>query len=288
MTRKAPGVSFEVFPAATPKAEAALDAALRQLGRLRPGYLSVTYGADGSGQDRSLRLVERLAGKKEFRIAAHLTCVGATRDEVDAIARRWWDLGVRRIVALRGDVPGGGKWRPHENGYDRAADLVSGLVRIADFNIAVAAYPETHPDSPSPQADIDNLKRKQDAGAAVAITQYCFDNEPILRLRERAVAAGVTIPIVPGVLPVTNFAKVVSFSRKCGASVPSWLASEFDGLDDDPETRAMVAASVAVEQCKALRTEGFDRFHFYTLNRAAVTYAICRRLGIHPGVAEAA
>lgn len=288
MTAKTPAVSFEVFPAATPAAERALDDALKQLGKLRPGYLSVTYGADGSGQDRSLRLVERLSGKKELRIAAHLTCVGADREQVDAVARRWWEIGVRRIVALRGDVPGGGAWRPHPNGYARAAELVAGLTRIAPFNIAVAAYPEVHPDSPSPEADIDNLKRKQDAGAAVAITQYCFDNEPILRLRDRASAAGVTIPIVPGVLPVTNFAKVVSFSRKCGASVPAWLAEEFEGLDEDPETRAMVAASVAVEQCKALKAEGFDRFHFYTLNRAAVTYAICRRLGIHPGVAEAA
>lgn len=288
MTGKAPAVSFEIFPAATPKGETALDAALKQLGKLRPGYLSVTYGADGSGQDRSLRLIERLAGKKEFRIAAHLTCAGATRDEVDAVARRWWELGVRRIVALRGDVPGGGAWRPHEGGYDRAADLVAGLARIGGFNIAVAAYPEVHPDSPSPEADIDNLKRKQDAGAAVAITQYCFENDPILRLRDRAAAAGVTIPIVPGILPVTNFARVVGFSEKCGASVPDWLAGEFEGLDEDPETRAMVAASVAVEQCKVLRAEGFDRFHFYTLNRAAVTYAICRRLGVNPGVAEAA
>lgn len=288
MTEKRPAVSFEVFPARTPKGEAALDRALQQLSRLRPGYLSVTYGADGSGQERSVHLIERLAGKKEFRIAAHLTCVGATRAQIDELARRWSELGVRRVVALRGDVPGGGPWLPQADGYQNAADLVAGLRRVADFNIAVAGYPEVHPDSPSVEADIDNLKRKQDAGASVIITQYCFDNEPFLRFRERAVAAGITIPIVPGVLPVTNFAKVVEFSRKCGATVPAWLAEQFDGLDDDPETRAMVAASVAVDQCKALRAEGFDRFHFYTLNRAAVTYAICRRLGIHPGVAEAA
>lgn len=285
---RTPTVSFEIFPAATEAADQSLERAMGQLSTLNPDCITVTYGADGSGQQRSVQLVERLLMRDRPPVAAHLTCVGATRDEFDALARRWWGLGLRRIVALRGDVPGGGPWQPCADGYQRAADLVAGLKRVADFDIAVAAYPETHPAAASPDADIDNLKAKQDAGASTAITQYCFDVEPILRLRDRAVKAGIQIPVVPGILPVTNFARVVTFSKRCGASVPDWLAAQFDGLDDDPETRSMVAASVATEQCQRLLAEGFDRFHFYTLNRGRLTYAICRRLGLQPGVERAA
>lgn len=282
-----PTISFEIFPPKTPRADRSLDSTLEQLGSIRPAFWSVTYGADGSGQERTLRLVEQLISRN-MPLAAHLTCVGATREEVDALARTWRDLGIRRIVALRGDMPGGGKWQPHDGGYQRAAELVAGLRRIAEFDIAVAAYPEAHPDSPSPRADLDNLKAKQDAGACTAITQYCFDTEEILRFRDRAAAAGITIPIVPGIMPIANFASIVNFSTRCGASIPEWLADQFEGLEDDPQTTAMVAASVASEQCRTLINEGFDSFHFYTLNKAPLSYAVCRYLGINPSVAKAA
>lgn len=283
----APRISFEIFPAKTPQGDAALDSALDQLMPLRPEFLSVTYGADGSGQQRTVGLVERL-DKAGMPLAAHLTCVGATRGEVDSLARIWRDMGLRRIVALRGDVPGGGKWQPLEDGYTCAADLVAGLSSIADFDIAVAAYPESHPDSPSQKADIDNLKRKQDAGAATAITQYCFDTGTILRFRDRAAAAGVTMEIVPGIMPIADFARTAAFSRRCGTGIPDWLAGQFDGLEDDPDTSALVAASIAAEQCRTLIIEGFGQFHFYTLNRAPLSYAVCRRLGVHPAISEAA
>jgi methylenetetrahydrofolate reductase (NADPH) len=282
-----PTVSFEIFPPRTPRGGAALDTALERLSTLRPAFWSVTYGADGSGQERTLRLVEKLIARG-MPLAAHLTCVGAVREEVDALARTWRDMGIRRIVALRGDVPGGGKWRPCEGGYARASDLVSGLGRVADFDIAVAAYPEAHPDSPSPQTDLDNLKAKQDAGAGTAITQYCFDTEVILRFRDRAAAAGITMPIVPGIMPIANFSSIVNFSARCGAGIPDWLAGRFEGLDDDRETAAMVAASVASEQCRTLIDEGFGGFHFYTLNKAPLSHAVCRHLGINPPIAEAA
>ncbi len=283
----APKISFEIFPPKTPQGDAALDATLGQLAPLRPEYLSVTYGADGSGQERTVRLVERL-NNAELPLAAHLTCVGATRDAVDNLAAVWRDMGIRRIVALRGDVPGGGPWRPLANGYQRAADLVAGLRRTADFEIAVAAYPECHPDSPSPEADIDNLRAKQDAGATTAITQYCFETETILRFRDRATAAGVRMEIVPGILPIVDFKRMMDFSRRCGAGVPDWLITEFEGLEDDAETSAMVAASVAVDQCRTLSAEGFRQFHFYTMNKAPLSYAVCRRLGVHPAISEAA
>ena len=282
-----PKISFEIFPPKTPQGDAALDATLDQLLPLQPEFLSVTYGADGSGQDRTLRLVRRLDAAG-MPLAAHLTCVGATRGEVDSLARVWRDMGLRRIVALRGDVPGGGPWQPHEDGYACAADLVAGLGRIADFDIAVAAYPESHPDSPTPDADLENLKRKQDAGAGTAITQYCFDTDTILRFRDRAAAAGITMEIVPGIMPIADFGRAAEFSRRCGAGIPDWLPAQFQGLEDDPETSAMVAASIASEQCNALIAEGFGQFHFYTLNRAPLSYAVCRRLGVHPAISEAA
>lgn len=282
-----PKISFEIFPPKTPRGDAALDAALEQLMPLQPEYLSVTYGADGSGQDRTLRLVRRL-DEAGMPLAAHLTCVGARREEVDSLARVWRDMGLRRIVALRGDVPGGGPWRPHEGGYACAAELVAGLSRIADFDIAVAAYPESHPDSPTPAADLDNLKQKQDAGAHTAITQYCFDTDAILRFRDRAAAAGITLEIAPGIMPIADFARIVDFSRRCGAGIPDWLPAQFQGLENDPQTSAMVAASIAAEQCGVLIREGFGHFHFYTLNRAPLSYAVCRRLGVHPAIPEAA
>ncbi|MDH3230367.1 MAG: methylenetetrahydrofolate reductase [Alphaproteobacteria bacterium] len=282
-----PKISFEIFPPKTPQGNVALDAALDQLAPLRPEYLSVTYGADGSGQERTVRLVERLIDAG-LPLAAHLTCVGATRDEVDGLARIWRDMGLRRIVALRGDVPGGGPWRPEDSGYACAAELVAGLSRIADFEISVAAYPESHPDSPSPEADIENLRAKQDAGAGTAITQYCFETETILRFRDRAAAAGVTMEIVPGILPIVDFARTVEFSRRCGAGIPGWLVEQFEGLEDDAETSAMVAASMAVEQCHTLIAEGFGQFHFYTMNKAPQSYAVCRRLGVRPEISKAA
>lgn len=284
---KPPTVSFEIFPPNTPKGDAALESVLEQLSTLRPEFWSVTYGADGSGQERTLHLVEKLIARG-LPLAAHLTCVGASRDAVDALARTWRDLGIHRIVALRGDVPGGAKWQPFEGGYKRASELVAGLRRIADFDISVAAYPEAHPDSPSPQADLENLKAKQDAGASTAITQYCFDTEAILRFRDRAAAAGIVLPIVPGIMPIPNFSRVAKFSARCGAGIPDWLADRFDGLDDGCDTAAMVAASVASEQCRTLIDQGFESFHFYTLNKAPLSHAVCRYLGIHPPVAEAA
>lgn len=285
--RSVPKISFEIFPPKTPKGSAALDATLEQLAPLRPEYVSVTYGAAGSGQARTVRLVERLM-EGGLPLAAHLTCVGAMREDVDRLAGIWRDMGIGRIVALRGDVPGGGPWVPHEDGYSCAADLVNGLRRIGDFDIAVACYPECHPDSPSPEADIENLKAKQEAGATTAITQYCFETETILRFRDRATAAGVTMDIVPGVLPIVDFNKTVDFSRKCGASIPDWLGRQFEGHEDDAETSAMVGVSVAVDQCRVLLREGFRQFHFYTMNKAPLSYAVCRRLGVHPAISEAA
>jgi methylenetetrahydrofolate reductase (NADPH) len=212
--------------------------------------------------------------------AAHLTCVGATREEVDAVAAAYHEAGVRHIVALRGDMPGGVPYAPHHGGYGFAADLVAGLKRVADFEITVAAYPETHPAASSPEADLDNLKRKLDAGATRAITQYFFEPETYLRFLDRCLAAGITAPIVPGIMPVSNFAQAVKFSAMCGASVPAWLGHLFEGLDEDPETRRMVAAVVAAEQVRLLQANGIDEFHFYTLNRPDLVYAIAHILGV--------
>ena len=283
-----PAVSIEVYPAATPQGARRLDEVLGQLALLRPDFVSVTYGADGGGQDRSLRLIDRLAARTDYPLTAHLTCVGATREDVDRVARNWRDAGITRLAALRGDMPGGGPWQPCPGGYASAAELVAGLRRIADFDIAVAAYPEIHPDSLDARADTDNLKRKVDAGANLILTQFCFETDAFARLRDRAAAAGIGAPIVPGIMPITVFKRVAGFARRCGASVPDWLAAQFDGLDDDPKTSEMVAASIAAEQCQRLMREGFDRFHFFTLNKAHMTMAVCRRLGIRPGLEEAA
>lgn len=284
-----PTVSFEFFPPQDEKSEARLWQTIEVLSPLAPSFYSVTYGAGGSTRARTDRIVRRIHAETTVPPAAHLTCVGASRDDVDTLARSWWDSGIRQIVALRGDPPKGqGSYNPHPDGYENAAALVKGLRDIADFDISVAAYPECHPDSPSVDADIDNLKRKIDNGASRAITQYFFDNDHFLRFRDRVAAAGISVPLVPGILPVTNFARVVQFSEQCGTSVPQSLAEMFEGLDRDPETRNLIAATVAVEQCEGLQREGVAHFHFYTLNRAALTKAICWRLGVRPCAEQAA
>lgn len=279
----APKLSFEFFPPKTDALETQLWACVRRLEPLGPRFVSVTYGAGGSTQERTHATVVRILRETTLVPAAHLTCVAATRAQVDEVARMYFEAGVRHIVALRGDPPAGStSYAPHPGGYPYAADLVAGLKRIADFEISVAAYPETHPAAASPLADLDNLKRKIDAGAARAITQYFFDTETYLRFLDLALAAGIRVPIVPGILPVTNFAQVKKFSAMCGASVPAWLARMFDGLDDDPETRRMVAATVAAEQVRLLQANGIDEFHFYTLNRPDLVFAIAHILGVRP------
>lgn len=285
MTSAPPTVSFEFFPPKTEKMEQSLWQAVQRLAPLKPAFVSVTYGAGGSTRERTHATVRRIQNETGIPAAAHLTCVGASRDEIDAVARHYWEAGIRHIVALRGDPPeadGGvaGQYIPHPQGYAYAADLVAGLKRVADFEISVAAYPETHPEAVSPQADLDNLKRKIDAGATRAISQFFFDNDAFLRFRDACAAAGIHAPIVPGILPITNFARAVEFAGRCGAAVPAELADAFDGLDRDPETRQLIAAHVAVEQCRALLAEGVDEFHFYTLNRADLTVAICHLLGV--------
>lgn len=274
-------VSFEFFPPKTEKMQDALWECVTRLAPLAPSFVSVTYGAGGSTRERTHETVTRIARETALRPAAHLTCVGATRAEVDAVAGRYWDAGIRHIVALRGDAPEGqGGYKPHPDGYAYALDLVKGLKTLADFEISVAAYPETHPQASSPEADLDNLKRKIDAGASRAITQVFFDIDLFFRFRDRATAAGISVPLVPGILPVTNFAQAQKFSAACGARIPDWMAELFEGLDDDPDTRRLVAATVAAEQCRALVGNGVNELHFYTLNRADLTYAICHILGV--------
>lgn len=274
-------VSFEFFPPKTEKMQETLWECIRRLEPLAPKFVSVTYGAGGSTRERTHDTVTRIARETSLKPAAHLTCVGHSRGEVDDIARRYWDEGVRHIVALRGDAPeGSGGYVPTPDGYDYAVDLVKGLKKIADFEISVAAYPEGHPEAPSAAFDLDNLKRKVDAGATRAISQYFFDGDVYRRFLDKARAAGITVPIIPGILPVTNFAQVKKFSAACGASVPQWMADLFEGLDDDPETRRLVAATVAAEQCRMLAKDGVEEFHFYTLNRADLAYAISHILGV--------
>ncbi len=282
-------VSFEFFPPKTAEMEQSLWAAITKLAPLAPSFVSVTYGAGGTTRERTHATVRRIRQETDLAPAAHLTCVGASREEIDQIARDYWDAGIRHIVALRGDAPAGAAgYEPHPGGYAYAADLVAGLKAVGDFEISVAAYPETHPEARSPEADLDNLKRKIDAGATRAISQYFFEASTFERFLERARKAGITVPILPGILPVTNFAQVVKFSAACGAAVPKWLAEMFDGLDQDPETRKLVAATVASELVQNLAALGIRDFHFYTLNRADLTTAICRRLGVKPVEAAAA
>jgi len=286
-------VSFEFFPPKTEKMEQSLWQAVLRLAPLGPGFVSVTYGAGGSTRERTHATVARIQREAGLTAAAHLTCVGADRAEIDAIARSYWQAGIRHIVALRGDPPtaadgtggmAGTGYVPHPGGYDYAVDLVAGLRRVADFEISVAAYPEVHPAAPSAEADLDNLKRKIDAGATRAITQFFLDNDQYLRFLDRAARAGISVPILPGILPITNFSRTVEMAGKCNVSVPRWFADAFEGLDQDPETRQMVAASVAARQCQELRERGVHAFHFYTLNRAELTVAICHMLGVRAPV----
>ena len=280
-------VSFEFFPPKTERMQEQLWECVKRLEPLAPSFVSVTYGAGGSTRERTHDTVVKIARETKLAPAAHLTCVGHSKAEIAEIAERYWAEGIRHIVALRGDPPedpSGQRqpYAPHPQGYAYAADLVAGLRKIAPFEISVAAYPETHPDAPSAQFDLDNLKRKVDAGACRAITQYFFDVDTYCRFLDRCLAANITVPIIPGILPVTNFAQVVKFSGPCGTAVPDWLAHLFQGLDNDPETRRLVAATVAAEQVRALAAHGVDQFHFYTLNRADLAYAISHILGVRP------
>jgi methylenetetrahydrofolate reductase (NADPH) len=277
-----PKLSFEFFPPRTEALEQQLWSCIRKLEPLAPRFVSVTYGAGGTIQARTHATVARLVRETDLVPAAHLTCVGATREDVDAVARDYWGAGVRHIVALRGDAPVGSAYEPHPEGYAYAADVVAGLRSIGDFEISVAAYPETHPTARSESDDLDNLKRKLDAGATRAITQYFFDTATYLRFLERCLAAGITAPIVPGIMPVSNFAQAAKFSAMCGATVPGWLGHMFEGTEDDPEIRRMVATVVAAEQVGLLQANGVDEFHFYTLNRPDLTYAIAHVLGVRP------
>ncbi len=278
-----PAVSFEFFPPRDDAGWTQLWATIEKLAPFRPAFVSVTYGAGGTTRERTDRIVRRIRTETALEPAAHITCVGAVCGEIDALAKSWWEAGIRHLVALRGDPPvGAGTYVPHPGGYAGGAHLVAGLRKIADFDIAVAAYPEKHPDSPSVEADLENLKRKIQAGGSTAITQFFFDAELFLRFRERVRKAGIAAPLVPGILPITNFARAVEFAKRCGASVPVWLAELFQGLDDDPEQRNLVAAATACDLCERLASEGVERFHFYTLNRPQLTAAICRRLGLKP------
>ncbi|MCO8030077.1 methylenetetrahydrofolate reductase [NAD(P)H] [Brevundimonas diminuta] len=282
--RNAVNVSFEFFPPKTDAAEANLWSAIRRLEPLNPAFVSVTYGAGGSTRERTHRTVQRIISETTLRPAAHLTCVEASRAEVDEVIEGYKAIGVDHIVALRGDPPGsagiGGAYTPRADGYANATELTAALSRIGGFEVTVGAYPEKHPESPSIDHDIEVLKAKVDAGATRAVTQFFFDIEAFLRFRDRVRAAGVTIPLIPGVMPVSNFAGLKRMTAACGAALPDWLAGHFDGLDDDPETRKLLAASIAAETCARLQEEGFSDFHFYTLNRAELVYAICRVLGV--------
>lgn len=276
------GVSFEFFPPKTEKMEAQLWDTFRTLEPLAPRFVSVTYGAGGSTRERTHATVARIASESAVPPAAHLTCVEASRAEIEEVARAYWDAGVRHIVALRGDVPGGGAYRAHPEGFANAVELVAGLKRIAPFDISVAAYPEVHPDADCPQADLDNLKRKLDAGATRAITQFFFSSEAFLRFRDAAAAAGIDAPIVPGILPVSNVSQTRRMADMCGTAIPAWMIALFEGLDDLPAARQLVAATVAAEMCRRLYAGGVRDFHFYTLNRAELSYAICHMLGLRP------
>ncbi|MGE0178316.1 MAG: methylenetetrahydrofolate reductase [NAD(P)H] [Sphingomonas sp.] len=276
-------VSFEFFPPKTEKMEAVLWDSIQMLAPLGPRFVSVTYGAGGSTRERTHATVTRIVRETSLTAAAHLTCVAATREEIDAVARAYWEVGVRHIVALRGDPPEpGARFQSPPGGYADAADLVAGLKRVAPFEISVAAYPECHPDSATRVADLDNLKRKVDAGADRAISQFFFSPDCFLRFRDEAAAAGIDAEIVPGILPVSNVAQTRKFASQCGAAIPPWMDRLFEGLDDLPDARKLVAATVAAELCARLYAEDVRHFHFYTLNRAELSYAICHLLGMRP------
>jgi methylenetetrahydrofolate reductase (NADPH) len=282
-------VSFEFFPPKSEKMEAQLWDAVTQLKPLGPSFVSVTYGAGGSTRERTHATVARIIAEAGLPAAAHLTCVAASKAEIREVAEQYWEAGVRHIVALRGDAgEPGAPFTPHPEGYASAAELVAGLKRIADFEISVAAYPETHPDAASPEADIDNLKRKLDAGATRAISQFFFSAETFFRFRDRCAAAGIDAPILPGILPVTNVAQARKFASACGAAIPAWMDGLFEGLDEQPAARQLVAATIAAELCRRLYAGGVRDFHFYTLNRPELAYAICHLLGKRPTSGEAA
>jgi len=276
-------VSFEFFPPKSEAMERTLWESITALAPLGPRFVSVTYGAGGTTRDRTHATVERILKETSLKPAAHLTCVGATREEVDEVARAYWQAGVRHIVALRGDPPERGQaFAVHPGGYANAAELVAGLRRIADFEISVGCYPETHPEAVSRADDIAHLRRKIDAGATRAVSQFFFEPDLFLRFRDDVAATGANIELVPGILPVTNFNQLTSFAASCGAAVPAWMGRLFDGLDGHATTRQLVAASVASEMCRRLYDEGVRTFHFYTLNRSELTYAICHMLGLRP------
>ena len=276
-------VSFEFFPPKSPEMEEQLWRAIRRLEPLAPAFVSVTYGAGGSTRDRTHATVKRIVEETSLVPAAHLTCVAASRWEIDDVVRGYWDAGIRHIVALRGDMTEPcGRYRAHNSGYQSTAELVAGIKRIAPFEVSVSAYPECHPDSDSIDRDLDLLAAKVDAGATRAIGQFCFDDEAMARLRDRAAARRIDIPIVPGLMPTTNFKGVLRMSGRCGTKVPDWLMRLYDGLDDDPESRKAIAAAVLAGQVEDLRALDFDQFHFYTLNQADLTYAACRLLGMQP------
>lgn len=290
--RKDVEVSFEFFPPATPKGEANLAECAAQLAPLQPGFVSVTYGAGGTTQDRTQAAVERLATETDLDVAGHLTCVGATQTQVGEVIDTYLATGVRHIVALRGDAPAGESGEPPPGGYCDAVELVAGIrshvegTDASDLQISVGAYPEVHPKAQSAQADLDNLKRKLDAGADRAITQFFFDTDVFLRFLDSARQAGITAPIVPGIMPVVNFANIRRFSERCGTNVPGWMHELFAGLEDAPEIHQMVAATVAAEQCRRLAEHGVTQFHFYTMNKPELTAATCRFLGVTPAAQE--
>ena len=277
-------VSFEFFPPKTDKMQETLWSSIEKLAPLEPDFVSVTYGAGGSTRQRTHETVARITRETDLPVAAHLTCVAATRDEIDEVLKDYWAAGVKHIVALRGDPPGGPgePYTPHPGGYANAAELAAGAKKIAPFEITVGCYPEKHPDSPSLAADIDLLKKKIDAGATRAITQFFYDNAVYHRYVEAVRKAGVDIPIVPGIMPVTNFKGLRKMADICGATLPGRLVKLFQNLDDDPATRRLIAATVAAEQCLDLAEHGVDRFHFYTLNRDELAFALCHMLGVRP------
>jgi methylenetetrahydrofolate reductase (NADPH) len=274
-------VSFEFFPPKTEAMAETLWRSIETLAPLKPRFVSVTYGAGGSTRERTHATVERIVKETDLTPAAHLTCVGATREEIDEIARSYWEVGVRHIVALRGDMPELGQaYVPHPGGYANAAELVAGLKDVAPFEISVAAYPEVHPDSDCPESDLDNLLRKIDAGGDRAITQFFFSADCFLRFRDRVAGIRPDVEVVPGILPVSNVATTRRFAGQCGAAIPEWLDRLFEGLDELPAARQLVAATIAGELCGQLYAGGVRNFHFYTLNRAELAYAICHLLGV--------
>lgn len=291
-TRAVPdiSVSFEFFPPKSEQMEASLWRSVERLAPLNPAFVSVTYGAGGSTRERTHSVVERIARSTNLRPAAHLTCVGSPRSEVEEVVRAYGKAGIRHIVALRGDPPEGvgSRYVPHPDGYQSTADLVAGIRAIGDFEVSVSAYPERHPESPDWESELDVLAAKIDAGATRAMTQFFFENHHFYRYCDRVAARGIDVDLVPGILPVANFGQVRRFAGLCGASVPDWLGERFEGLDDDPETRQLVAAGVVADQVLDLAANGVKEFHFYTLNRPELSYAACHLLGIRPSVDAAA